>query len=538
MPLMLRYVARSDVGLIREGNEDSGYAGPRLLAVADGMGGHAAGEVASQAAIEELIAVEDTLDDDDPRAALSSAIQAANNRIRQLIADDPAREGMGTTVTALLWTGSALCMGHIGDSRAYLLRDGAITQLSHDHTFVQSLVDEGRISLEEAGVHPARSLILKALQGQGPVEPDLEMIDIVPGDRLLVCSDGLSGVVSDDTLAETLASVDQLDAAADELIRLALSGGAPDNVTLIVADVVETAIAPSPDDTAESYLVGAAAGDHAPQPERPHRRRPAAALRVLLGGEEKPADPEELEALRYAPRPPRKYRWVRPVVLLLIVALAAWGGLALANDWVRSQYYVGQNSGEVAIFQGVSQEIGFISLSRLHEIPDGLPVDALPGIYQDQVEGTITADSIEDAKEIVSTLRRQACRAAGALEPEPDPDPTDTPDPTDRPDPTGTPDPTGSPNPGASRSPNAANPGPTATQSPNTNTDAAGTGAAAGTPAPTGTQNDNPRRGQPSGTVEPNPNTSTPAGETDTDDSTSEDGWVSTDGRLDCTGVR
>jgi PPM family protein phosphatase len=234
MPLTLQYVARSHVGLIREGNEDSGYAGPHLLAVADGMGGHAAGEVASQAAIEELVRVEDVPAHDDPLSALSSAISAANDHIRELITDDPTREGMGTTVTALLWTGTALGMGHIGDSRAYLLRDGTISQLSHDHTFVQSLVDEGRITLDEASVHPARSLILKALQGQGQVDPDLMLIDVAPNDRLLICSDGLSGVVSDSTLAETLGGVETLDDVADELVRLALAGGAPDNVTVVV----------------------------------------------------------------------------------------------------------------------------------------------------------------------------------------------------------------------------------------------------------------------------------------------------------------
>ncbi|NED95436.1 serine/threonine-protein phosphatase [Phytoactinopolyspora alkaliphila] len=436
MPLTLHYVARSDVGLIREGNEDSGYAGPYLLVVADGMGGHAAGEVASQAAIEELVQAEQDLRHEDPLEALGSAIQAANNRIRSLIADDPSREGMGTTVTALLWTGSTLCMGHIGDSRAYLLREGVIRQLSHDHTFVQSLVDEGRITLEEAGVHPARSLILKALQGQGPVEPDLLAVDIHPGDRLLVCSDGLSGVVSDDTLAETLSSIDGLDDAADELIRLALAAGAPDNVTLIVADVVESATPPSGDDTVEAFLVGAAAGDHPPAKERPHRRRPTAALRVLLGGEEKPPDPEDLEALRYAPRPPRRYRWVRRIALLVVLALVAWGALSLANGWIRSQYYVGHSAGEVAIFQGLSQEVGPIRLSELYDVPGGLPVDSLPTLYKNQVESTIAADDVGDAEEIVATLRRQACRAAEGNRPDPAPADEPTTDPTADPEPT------------------------------------------------------------------------------------------------------
>ncbi|AYY11382.1 serine/threonine-protein phosphatase [Actinobacteria bacterium YIM 96077] len=411
MPLTLRYVARSNVGLIREGNEDSGYAGPYLLAVADGMGGHAAGEVASRAAIEELVATEN-VPTDDPLEALSTAIDTANDRIRELISEDPSREGMGTTVTAMLWTGSTLGLGHIGDSRAYLLRGEHIFQLSHDHTFVQSLVDEGKITEEEADVHPARSLILKALQGQGVVEPDLTTIDIEPGDRVLVCSDGLSGVVSDDTLAETLHSIQGLDDVADELVRLALAGGAPDNVTLIVADVVETEEPRSPDETAEAYIVGAAAGDQPPGKERPHRGRTATALRALLGAEEKPPDPEDLEALRYAPRPPSKYRWVRRVALLIIIVVIGWGGLSLANNWVSSQYYVGQSDGEVAIYQGLSQELGPIRLSELHDIPGGLPVDALPALYREQVDGTIAADSIQDAEQIVMTLRRQACDSA------------------------------------------------------------------------------------------------------------------------------
>src|SRR5215207_9111511 len=155
MPLMLRYVARSDVGLVRDGNEDSGYAGPRLLAVADGMGGHAAGEVASSATIEELVHVESVGTDGDPLAALAAAVNAANSRIRQMVEEDPARQGMGTTLTALFWNGQTLALAHIGDSRAYLLRDGELRQITHDHTFVQTLVDEGRITAEEASVHPA-----------------------------------------------------------------------------------------------------------------------------------------------------------------------------------------------------------------------------------------------------------------------------------------------------------------------------------------------------------------------------------------------
>jgi serine/threonine protein phosphatase PrpC len=432
MPLTLRYVARSDVGLVREGNEDSGYAGPYLLAVADGMGGHAAGEVASRAAIDELVLAEQDPRDSDPLETLTTAIEAANKRIRQLIVDDSSREGMGTTVTALLWTGSALGLGHIGDSRAYLLRDGAIQQLTHDHTFVQSLVDEGRITLEEAGVHPARSLILKALQGQGDVDPDLQVLEARAGDRLLVCSDGLTGVVSDQTLEETLAAVPGLDDAADELVRLALAGGAPDNVTLVLADIVETDRPREPDDTAEAFLVGAAASNEEPPPERPHRRRPGAALRALVGAEESHPKPtaEDLEAMRYAPQPPRRRRWLRTLVIVAAIAAVGWAALNFASGWVRDQYYVGDSNGQVAIYQGVSQEIGPIRLSELHDIPGGLPVESLPELYRQQVTDTITADDLDDADDVVERLRLEACRAHERLDGGASPSPTPTPTPT------------------------------------------------------------------------------------------------------------
>jgi protein phosphatase len=409
MTLTLRYVARSDTGLVRDVNEDSGYAGPYLLAVADGMGGHAAGEVASHAAIDELIQIENPPTDTDPLAVLAQALKSANDRIRQLVEDDPSREGMGTTVTAFLWTGTAFAKCHIGDSRAYLLRDGGLTQITHDHTFVQTLVDEGRITPEEAGVHPARSFILKALQGQPDLDPDFEMIDVQTGDRLLVCSDGLDNArVPDSAIATTLSTIDDVGEAADELIRLAKTGGAPDNVTVVVADVLKTDKPREPDDTVEAYLVGAAT-ESVPEPSK--RRSPAEALRNMLSSEEPDGDGDDPEAQRYAPRPPRRFRLFRTIVVTGLVVLIGWGGLALAQGWVDDQYYVGEHDGEVAIFRGLSQEVGPIRLSRLYNQADGLPVESLPSLYQEQVTATIAAKNVDDARTKIAGLRDEACAA-------------------------------------------------------------------------------------------------------------------------------
>ncbi|MGH3170105.1 MAG: PP2C family protein-serine/threonine phosphatase, partial [Trebonia sp.] len=240
MTLALRYAVRSDVGLLREGNEDSAYAGPHLLAVADGMGGHAAGEVASAATITTIA----SLDSDHPGAdlagALADAVVSANVRLQELILADPATEGMGTTLTAILWFDGHAAVCHIGDSRGYLLRNGQFYQITHDHTLVQSLVDEGKITEDDVATHPHRSLLLRALDGRNVAEPDLSVHETQPGDRYLLCSDGLSGVVTEQTLRQTLSSVWDPDKAALQLIELAIKGGGPDNITCIVADVIDT----------------------------------------------------------------------------------------------------------------------------------------------------------------------------------------------------------------------------------------------------------------------------------------------------------
>ncbi|MDP9862530.1 MULTISPECIES: PP2C family protein-serine/threonine phosphatase [Streptosporangium] len=253
--LALRYAARSDVGVRREANEDSGYASARLLAIADGMGGHAGGEVASSLAVTAMVALDERLPDSgvDLTAALKDAARDVNHTLHDMSEQDPTLRGMGTTLTAMLWDGATFALAHVGDSRAYMLRDGALYQITHDHTLVQSLVDEGRITPEQAAEHPRRSMVLRVLEGTGDGELDLSLREAQPDDRYLLCSDGLTGVVGPETLFNTLTEIDDPAEAARWLIDLANRGGGPDNITCIVADFGAHPV------SAERSVVGAAA---------------------------------------------------------------------------------------------------------------------------------------------------------------------------------------------------------------------------------------------------------------------------------------
>ncbi|WP_063909800.1 PP2C family protein-serine/threonine phosphatase [Herbidospora yilanensis] len=233
--LGLRYAARSDVGRRRPENEDAAYASPRLLVVADGMGGHNYGQVASATAIRVLSGAHL---EGDPVVALEGAIQQAAQTLKGMADANPALNGMGTTLTAMLWDGSGFALAHVGDSRGYMLRDGVLYQITHDHTLVQSLVDDGRMTPEQAAEHPRRSMLMRALESTGNVSPDVSHRAAFAGDRYLLCSDGLAGVVSPETLHELLTSVADLDQLVTTLVDLANRGGGPDNITCVVADVV------------------------------------------------------------------------------------------------------------------------------------------------------------------------------------------------------------------------------------------------------------------------------------------------------------
>ncbi len=444
MAAVLRYAARSDVGLIREGNEDSGYAGPALLLVADGMGGHAAGELASAIAVATVA----DLDVHPPAEgevlrALGQSVAEVGTRIASVIDAEPDLTGMGTTVTGLYWLGDRIAVLHIGDSRAYLLRENVLIQLTHDHTYVQTLVDAGRITEDEAMIHPRRSLLMRAVDGVNAVEADLFVREAQVGDRYLLCTDGLSGVVDRTVMASILGTFDPT-GAVTALVDLALERGAPDNVTVVVADVVAPTD-PAADDPAGHRLIGpvvvGAAGeprvrsrlptirfphDAQPDPDRPDAPPPPAdpgpptqpqplidADLVVPGAQRARGDSDGAQRADGGARRRRRRRWlvaIGTVVGLLLVFLAA---TQAARAWVGNQWYVAVNgsagTGTVAVYQGVSTSLLGVPLSSLYADTD-LQVGTLPLFDQENVSKGISASSHADAERIIATLRERAAQ--------------------------------------------------------------------------------------------------------------------------------
>jgi protein phosphatase len=398
----LRYAVRSDIGLVRANNQDSAYVGPHLLMVADGMGGHAGGDVASSLAIAAFAPLDDEAHGpDDALAELGRATVAARDEIIRRTEREPDLAGMGTTVTAILRAGNKLAMAHLGDSRGYLLRDGELTQVTVDHTFVQHLVDTGRIKPEEAEHHPQRSVVMRVLGDfDVDVTPDLSVREARPGDRWLLCSDGLSGFVSHDTIADTLRELTDVDACAERLVQLALRGGGGDNVTVIVADVVDLdeladGTAPS---TAVSVVGAAAISRNRPSAaEDGPAARAANLLRAAAAeGDGDPASDDEPEAVTGAR--PRTLLLVWGAALVVVVLLLAGG-----YGWTQSQYYVGASDGKVAVFRGLPSAVGPLQLSRVVETSD-VPLDDLPSYLRDRVTGSIHADSLDAARSQVAQL--------------------------------------------------------------------------------------------------------------------------------------
>ncbi|TFD84391.1 serine/threonine-protein phosphatase [Cryobacterium lactosi] len=395
--------AASNVGKIRSNNQDSGYAGHTLFVVADGMGGHAGGDVASAIATKRIIEADKTyLSAQDAEFALQAALIAANSQLAETVFEHAELTGMGTTVSALVVLDDQVAIAHIGDSRIYLFRDGELSQITTDHTFVQRLVDSGRITEAEAMVHPRRSVLMRVLGDvESSPEIDTSILATRAGDRWLICSDGLSGVVSNTGIANALKSSLDAQAVADRLVKESLDGGAPDNVTIVVVD-----IGSGGERLGEPVVVGSAAAPLAFGEEPVRTRAPRIPSLRLHPVRETHFEPDSQDYLselieedaRRAIR--RKVTWLAAIVLLIVAIVGA--GL-LGYQWTQSRYFVGVEGSTVAIYQGIQQDLGPIKLSSVYEDTD-LELNQLRVYDRQQVERTISASSLEDAKLIVERL--------------------------------------------------------------------------------------------------------------------------------------
>lgn len=443
MAYSLRTAAHSEVGRVRKNNQDSGYASPTMLLVCDGMGGAAAGDLASAVAAVEAAHSDRRIDDpEDMLSAMSGIIARANNRLGDLVAGDVELDGMGTTFCGGMFNGSQLGIAHIGDSRGYLLRDGELTQLTHDHSWVQQLIDEGRITPEQAATHPHRSLILRVLNGQFDSDPDLQLIDLAPGDRILFCSDGLSGLIDNDAI-QTLFSLPELADAAELLARAAYAAGGYDNITVVMGEVVEQ---DDELDNAAPVLVGSATEIAVPRPGGQHggeTKDPPYPVHPQPGSGELSPD----EVARYAPREAkRSWPGITASILVIVLLLGGttWGALAYA----RSRYFIAPHEGNVAIYNGLPGTLLGYELQTLVEHTDIVITD-LPRYFQRTVNNTIGVSSLDAAHTTVEGLRVRAEQCVATREERLNPQASPTPTPTEPtlPYATGSPSETGSPSP-------------------------------------------------------------------------------------------
>ncbi|MCT1873742.1 PP2C family protein-serine/threonine phosphatase [Brevibacterium luteolum] len=464
-PITLRSAARSHVGAVRKNNQDSGYAGPNFLLIADGMGGHAGGDVASAITVARLADLDADDHEHDASEALRTAILDANERITNSVAEKPELAGMGTTVTALLRAGSKLALAHIGDSRGYLLRDGELDLVTHDHTFVQMLVDEGRITAEEAEQHPQRSVVMRVLGDVGAApELDMSIREARLGDRWMLCSDGLTGFADIDEIKHTLATIEDPGACCDRLVEMALDGGGADNITVVIGDVVDAddaSVAQSGEsvgsvrdnpqfallgqkdtpteliDTGQFDTIGEESTDTRPldivdRPDNggaPAEASTASGTAAAAGataagasagatgsaardgGARTATAAETREIARHDEDWDDDDRPRRRPLLGIIITIAVLAALVLAGvvgyTFIRGQYYVAADAGNVAVYRGIAQKLGPIELSELDETTE-VRVDDLSAYSQRRIEQTIPASSRADADKLVGNLRDEA----------------------------------------------------------------------------------------------------------------------------------
>lgn len=401
MAVEFQFAIRSDVGLIRKNNQDSGYAGSRLLVVADGMGGAAGGDVASSVVIAHLAPLDDAPGPSDKLLTnLSDALQDAHDELVERTEENVDLRGLGTTCTALLRSENKLAMVHIGDSRAYLLRDGSLVQVTSDQSLVQYLVDTGQITPKEAETHPKRNVVMNILgDAPGPVVSDATVREAVEGDRWLLCSDGLSGVVSDETIAEVLSTTADLDACADELVNLALRGGGPDNITAVLADVV--AVGSAKPQVPE--VVGAAAVTRDAPTKGTDGAAGRAASLVNAAGDSDASASE-------GPGRLRRRIWPWALALALVLGVGCWGALEL-RQWTYEQYYIQAHDQQVVVYRGIPQNLGPWHLSFPIEVA---PIDfnKLPPVDQKRLQDPVIRSSREEIDQYLNDLAARAAKSA------------------------------------------------------------------------------------------------------------------------------
>jgi protein phosphatase len=396
--------SQSDKGKVRSSNQDGGYSGTNLYVVADGMGGHAGGDIASALATQHVAKIDDVYpDSDQAMSSLLEAMREANRNLSDTVAKFNYLAGMGTTMDAVIFTGDIANIAHIGDSRVYLMRDGKLTQITKDHTFVQQLIDAGRLTEEEALVHPRRNVILRVL-GDTSEEPefDIHQIEVQPGDRLLLCSDGLCGVVPNYLIEENM-KVANLDEAIELLIDEAKEYGAPDNVTVLLLEVRDEA--EIPDHQQPVTWLGSAANEVVIKQNSAGRIlevfSPKAWIDAFrdLGRKEtfySIKDPALEKAIGEFDGKVRSWK-KRGTALFLVLALLSGGTLWGVYSYIQTRYYLGVENGNVAIYQGIKESFGGIGFSTLYKESEIRIVD-LPDFQQELILKSVSADSLADAE--------------------------------------------------------------------------------------------------------------------------------------------
>ena len=413
MSIKTQSFAASNIGRVRKSNQDSGYSGYNLFFVADGMGGHAGGDIAS-AIIAQGVAQADRVYDNTDQAAefVVEALLAANSKLADTVAQHPELKGMGTTFSGIVITGDLVTLTHIGDSRVYMVSDDSVKQVTKDHTFVQRLVDTGRITAEEALTHPRRSVLMRVL-GDVEISPevDIEVFKATAGDRWMLCSDGLSGVVPEEIINDILLnkSVDA-EEATELLIYEALEHGAPDNVTVVVVDVLSPSV--QSDFVAEPKFVGSAENEVVISNKRGNKFveifNPRI-LRDLLVRQPEDAkfavETEELlERIMNETRSKVRWRRIRGFALIVILIVVAIFVGKTAYEYTQTRYYIAEKDGYVVIYQGIREAFGGLRFSHFYEQTD-LKVADLNAYQQQLVERSISGDSLADIMQKLDALK-------------------------------------------------------------------------------------------------------------------------------------